>query len=373
MASNVSVIKCADYDRDAVFKAVADAVDTAGGFDVAGKTVLLKPNMLATADPEGAVTSQPEFLRAAIRLVRARGASRILVGDSPAVQSGDSVGQKSGLKPVALDEGAEWVDFSDSIEVAVPDGRLVKRFTIAKVVAEADCVISLCRLKTHSFMYYTGAVKNMFGAIPGLQKSAFHLRFPGKREFGAMLADLMLAVKPSYALMDAIVGMEGPGPRNGSPRHIGVVLAGANPFAVDWVACSIVGYNPLDIPYLREAAGDPVYGFDPGSIAHTGVLPDDVRVHDFKLVPIVHNDTPRSKGPAGRLIRNLTVARPFFLRDRCVLCGACVKICPGSALTMEPDAHGKHYVAVDYQKCVRCYCCHEVCPEDAIALRRRPW
>lgn len=373
MASNVSVIRCADYDLEAVARALTTAVDSAGGFVVAGKTVLLKPNMLTAAGPEGAVTSRPEFLRAAIRLVRERGASRILVGDSPAVQSGDSVGQKSGLRPVALDEGAEWVDFSDSVEVAVPDGRLVRRFAIAKTVADADCVISLCRLKTHSFMYFTGAVKNLFGSIPGLQKSAFHLRFPGKREFGAMLADLMLAVKPSYALMDAIVGMEGPGPRNGSPRPIGVVLAGANPCAVDWVACSIVGYNPLDIPYLQAAAGDPVYGFDPGSIVHTGVQPEEVRVHDFRLVPIVHHDTPRSKGPAGRLFRNLTVPRPFFLRDRCVLCGACVKICPGSALTVESDHRSRKYIAVDYQKCVRCYCCHEVCPEDAIALRRRPW
>lgn len=373
MASNVSIIKCADYDFEAVAGAMKAAVDSAGGLDVAGKTVLLKPNMLATADLQGAVTSRPEFLRAAIRLVRDRGARRILVGDSPAVHSGDTVGLKSGLKPVALEEGAEWVDFTDSVEVAVPDGRLVKRFTIAKAVAEADCVISLCRLKTHSFMYFTGAVKNLFGAIPGLQKSAFHLRFPGKREFGAMLADLMLAVKPSYALLDAIVGMEGPGPRNGSPRQIGVVLAGANPFAVDWVACSLVGYDPLDIPYLREAAGDPVYGFDPGSIAHAGVAPELVRVDDFKLVPIVRNDAPRSKGPAGRLLRNLTVPRPFFLRDRCIACGACVKICPGSALVIESEPHGRKYVAVDYQKCVRCYCCHEVCPEDAIALRRRPW
>ncbi len=372
MANNVSIIRCADYDNEAVFNAVREAVDAAGGLDVAGKSVLLKPNMLATADPEGAVTSRPEFLRAAIRLVRERGASRILVGDSPAVQSGDSVGQKSGLKPVALDEGAEWVDFNDSVEVAVPEGRLVKRFTMAKAVAETDCVISLCRLKTHSFMYFTGAVKNMFGAIPGLQKSAFHLRFPGKHEFGVMLADLMLAVKPSYALMDAIVGMEGPGPRNGSPRQIGVVLAGANAFAVDWVASSLVGYKPLDIPYLREAAADPVYGFDPDSIEHRGVRPEQARVPDFKLVPIVVNDVPKSKGPFGRLIRNLTVPRPFFSRERCVLCGACVKICPGSALTIAAGRAGERFIAVEYQKCVRCYCCHEVCPEDAIDLRRRP-
>ena len=204
MKAVVSIVPCAGYGREAVRGAVAEAARAAGGLDVAGKTVLLKPNMLCTAEIDGAVTTHPEILRAAIRLVRSLGAARVLVGDSPAFQSGDAVGATCGLKPAALDEGAEWVNFSETVEVGVPDGQLVKRFAIARVVAEVDAVISVCRLKNHSFMYFTGAVKNLFGAISGLQKSAFHMRFPGKPEFGTMLADLVLAVKPRYAIMDAI-------------------------------------------------------------------------------------------------------------------------------------------------------------------------
>ncbi|PKL23934.1 MAG: FeS-binding protein [Spirochaetae bacterium HGW-Spirochaetae-3] len=372
MEHSVAIVPCADYEVEPVRAAVADAVEKAGGLAVAGKTVLVKPNMLASADPERAVTTAPEMLRAVIRLLRAGGAARILVGDSPAFQSGDAVGAKSGLKTVALEEGVEWLDFGDSVEVSVPDGRLVKRFAIARAAAEADLIISLCRLKTHSFMYFTGAAKNLFGVIPGLQKSAFHMRFPGKREFGSMLADLTLAVGPVFSIMDAVVAMEGPGPRNGTPRKVGLVLAGANPFAVDWVASSIVGYDPMDVPYLREAAGSAVYGFDSAAIRTVGASPESVRVNDFKLVPIVDEGRAARKGPLGRLLGNLAAPRPFFSRKRCALCGACVKICPAGALEIVEGRGRKRYVAVDYEKCLRCYCCHEVCPEDAIRLLRRP-
>jgi len=371
MKTTISIIPCGDYDRGAVLVAVADAARKAGGLDVAGKTVLLKPNMLATAEIDSAVTTHPEILRASIRLVKSLGARRILVGDSPAFQTGDAVGIKCGLKPVALEEGAEWVDFSETVEVGVPDGQLVKRFALARVVSEVDVVISVCRLKNHSFMHFTGAVKNLFGVIAGLQKSAFHLRFPGKPEFGAMLADLMLAVKPQYAIMDAIVGMEGPGPRNGTPKKVGYVLAGANLFALDWVASSIVGYDPLDIPYLKVAAANTVYGLDPAGIETAGLSLEQARVKDFKRVPIVADSPLQWSGPVRGLFRNLGVPRPFFSREKCVLCGACVKICPAAALVVSGENGDKRFIAIDYAKCLRCYCCHEVCPEDAIALKRR--
>ena len=370
MKTTISILPCGDYDRIAVLEAVAEAARKAGGLDVAGKTVLLKPNLLATAEVDSAVTTHPEILRAVIRLVKSLGARRVLVGDSPAFQSGDAVGIKCGLKPVALEEGAEWVDFSETVDVGVPEGQLVKRFAIARVVTEVDVVISVCRLKNHSFMHFTGAVKNLFGVIAGLQKSAFHLRFPGKPEFGAMLADLMLAVKPGYAIMDAIVGMEGPGPRNGSPKKLGYVLAGANLFALDWVASSIVGYDPMDIPYLKVAAGNPVYGFDPAGIETTGLSLEQARVKDFKRVPIVADSPLRWSGPIRGILRNLGVPRPFFSSEKCVLCGACVKICPAGALVISGKNGDKRFVAIDYGKCLRCYCCHEVCPEDAIALKR---
>jgi uncharacterized protein (DUF362 family)/Pyruvate/2-oxoacid:ferredoxin oxidoreductase delta subunit len=372
MQSTVSIVACEDYSLGPVLRAITEAVDIAGGLDAAGKSVLVKPNMLASASPKQAVSTHPEFLRALIRLLKAKGARRILVGDSPAFQSTDAVGQWNGLKPVTLEEGAEWIDFDDPVEVPTPEALLVKRFNVARVVTEVDLVISLCKLKTHGLMYFTGAVKNLFGIIPGLRKSSLHMRFPGKAEFGTMLADLTLAARPAYAIMDGIVAMEGAGPYGGEPRQLGLVLAGENLFAVDWVAASLIGYDPLDIPYLRVAAdpGSP-YGFNPAGIAGAGLPLDSVRIKDFKRVRIVDDAPSGTRDLWTRLSRDIMVPRPVFSRKRCVLCLACVKMCPAKALAVVTSKTGHKSIAVDYSACIRCYCCHEVCPEHAIDLRRR--
>ncbi len=374
MRSTVSIVACADYSLGPVLQAIADAVDLAGGLEVAGRSVLVKPNMLASASPRQAVSTHPEFLRALIRVLKARGARRILVGDSPAFQSTDAVGQWNGLKPVTLEEGAEWIDFDDPVDVPTPEALLVKRFTVARVVTEVDLVLSLCKLKTHGLMYFTGAVKNLFGIIPGLRKSSLHMRFPGKAEFGTMLADLTLAARPAYAIMDGIVAMEGAGPYGGEPRQVGLVLAGESLFAVDWVAASLIGYDPLDIPYLRAAA-DPglPYAFDPAAIKTAGPPLESVRIRDFKRIRIVDDGRHGKASFRARLSREILVPRPVFNRKRCVLCLACVKMCPAKALSVAGADPGRRHIAVDYSACIRCYCCHEVCQEHAIDLRRRLW
>jgi len=384
MSSTVSIVRCDNFEQAALYRSLSEAVSQAGGLDVAGKSVLLKPNMLASASPAQAVSTHPEFLRAAIRLVRELGARRILVGDSPAFQSTDAIGMWNGLKPVAIAEGAEWVDFGEPVEVETPEALLVKRFSVAKVLTGVDVVISLCKHKTHGLMYFTGAVKNLFGIIPGLKKSALHMRFPGRTEFGTMLADLTLAVKSTYAIMDGIVAMEGAGPYAGTPRQVGLVLAGADLFAVDWVAASIIGYDPMDIPYLRIAAtkkpdgpAPNPYSFDPAGIVTAGLSPGSVRIHDFKLIRIVDDSQTGKKGPLAEAVRKFMVPRPVFSRKLCVLCGACVKICPAKALSIVESntAHnpqvGNKMIAIDYDTCIRCYCCHEVCTEHAIDLKRR--
>ena len=101
-------------------------------------------------------------------------------------------------------------------------------------------------------MMFTGAVKNLFGCIPGLDKAQYHLKVPDRDDFGAMLVDLMLACKPALAVMDAVVGMEGDGPAGGSPRHIGALLASADCLALDVVASAIAGLDPKEV-YSNKA------------------------------------------------------------------------------------------------------------------------
>lgn len=368
MKSQVAIIPCADYELAAVEAAVAQACDAAGFPDVQGKTVLLKPNILRGAEPEKAVSTHPAVLRAAIRYAKAHGAARVLVGESPGFQAGNSAFRKSGLLEAAKAEGAQWVDFSESVQVPVPEGRLVKNFTVAKAAMDADVLVSLCKLKTHTLMYYTGAMKNLFGCVPGLQKPQFHMRFPDRGLFGQMITDLNLALKAEFSLMDAVVGMEGPGPGSGFPRPIGAVLASRDPLALDWAACGIIGLDPHLVANLEDALGRGAWVGSEGDIEVLGTRPEALRIADWKHVPRAGSGG-RAMPPA---LQNLLVGRPFFSRKTCVACGACVTICPGAALELvaEPKAKTGNRIAVDYKKCIRCYCCHEVCPEDAIVVRR---
>jgi len=112
--SKVSIIKCDDYDPQEVYRSIQRAIETSGGFpDVEGKSVLLKPNLLYPVSPEKAVTTHPAIVEALIRIVQERGASSVIVGDSPGVASMDNAGRKSGVREVVFRRGAQWLDFAE--------------------------------------------------------------------------------------------------------------------------------------------------------------------------------------------------------------------------------------------------------------------
>jgi ferredoxin len=253
---------------------------------------------------------------------------------------------------------------------------LVRGFALTAELAECDLVVNLPKLKTHRLMKYTGAIKNLFGLIPGLGKSGFHLRFPDSADFGTMLVDLAAAVPDCFTFMDGIVAMEGEGPGDGDPYELGVVLASAEPAALDWIAASCVGYDPRRLPYLVDAIGRtgrdpaaPIISVGPASLA-------ELAVDDFKLLPY---DT-KGESTAGSLpaiakgfLKRALMDRPIFDPRRCEGCSACVVVCPAKALELEKN--GLNRVLIDDKACIGCFCCHEVCPAHAIRigkLFRRP-
>jgi uncharacterized protein (DUF362 family)/Pyruvate/2-oxoacid:ferredoxin oxidoreductase delta subunit len=376
MKTPVAIVRCPGYDAALLDRALAEAVELAPLPEVKGASVLLKPNILSVSSPDQAVATRGELLAACARLLRSRGAARIMAGESPAWQSHEAAARKSGIRAACDSEGVEWIDFSEGAEFESPMGKRVKRFTLATALRKADILINLPKLKTHRLMRYTGAIKNLFGLVPGLEKSAFHLRFPDNDRFGEMLVDLALAAKSAYSLMDAVVSMEGAGPMNGRPVETGLVIASRDPAALDWIAASVIGYDPRELAYLVDACSRGAWISGPGDIELKGLGLEEAQVPGFELVPPNAGHaffTESLPAPLRRLIRNATVPRPFFDHAKCVRCGGCVKICPPRALEFVPDegAESGKRVAIDYGACIRCYCCHEVCPADAISLRKK--
>jgi uncharacterized protein (DUF362 family) len=167
--------KVPDYDRGRVRDGLIRLLEPLGGMEAfvrSGERVLIKPNMLSAKAPEKAVTTHPEVLRGVIELVKEAGGIP-LVGDSPGIGGFRRVAEKSGILRVIEETGAEPVEFAESMEVAGQG--VFKRFEIARPYMEADRLINLAKLKTHEITTMTCAVKNLFGAIIGTGKAAWHL------------------------------------------------------------------------------------------------------------------------------------------------------------------------------------------------------
>ena len=281
MKTPVALVRCPSYDAAVLDRALAEAVELAPLPELRGASVLLKPNILNAALPEQAISTRGELVAAFARLLKAKGAGRIVAGESPAWQSSEAGARKSGIMAACEAEGVEWLDFSADAEYECPDGVRVKRFRLAAALREADLLVSMPKLKTHRLMRYTGAIKNLFGLVPGLQKSAFHMRFPAPADFGYMLVDLALTAKPAYSLMDAVVSMEGEGPANGRPVETGLLLASRDPLALDWIAASVAGYEPGELGYLVDACARGAWISGPGDIELKGLSIAEARPVDI--------------------------------------------------------------------------------------------
>ncbi len=374
MDTRVALLKCNDYNVQLILDTMKEALRLCGGreaLDVEGKTVLLKPNVLYDALPSKAVTTNPEFLRAAIRLMKELGAAQIYAGDSPGFQKPGFKGKKCGLWNICDEEGAEWYDFSSGTTVLkCPDGKMVNQFIVSNIVEKVDFIISLPKLKTHQLMYFTGAIKNQFGLVPGLSKSPYHMMFPGRNNFAQMLVDLHSALKPAFAFMDAIISMEGPGPGSGYPKRTNLLLASANLLALDITACRLIGYDPDIIPVNRDAIDREIWLSSTSDPQVLGLDITDAKIHDFTKIRPTGNPSQLLEFLTPKFIRNFERSlspKPVFSEKNCIRCGQCVRICPAEALEMHD------MVEIDYKKCIRCFCCHEVCPEDAIKIRRAPF
>lgn len=318
----------------------------------AGTRVLVKPNFLSPASPDEGVLTHPAVIRAVCEYLLEKRA-RVTVSDSPALGSFEKILKDSGVRDALAGLDVECAEFRASAKVDI--GEPFGRIEMAGEVLEADMVVNLPKLKTHSQMLLTLGVKNCFGCIVGFRKAEWHMRAGANNEmFARLLVQIHRAVNPSVTILDGIIALEGEGPgRGGVPRHLGVLMAGDSALAVDVTVCRMLGIEPEGLLTNRMARR---MGLIPERIDVEGALPE---VENFKTpgaTSLIYGPKPFQ----GFVRRHLT-RRPVADEKLCDLCGDCRTFCPAGAIE-----EGGAKLRFDYDKCIRCYCCIEVCPKGAL-------
>lgn len=367
-SSKVALVYCEQYELEAVRTAVKRGLDLLGGsslFAQPGEKILIKPNLLVGEAPERNVSPHPTVFQAVLEQFQATGA-QLSFGDSPGFGNPRAAARKAGLLPVADALGVPVADFQTTENVSFPEGNLIKQFTLAKGVMEADGLISLCKLKSHALTRITGAIKNQFGCIPGLMKPEFHAKLSNATLFSKMLVDLNLCVKPRLYIMDGIIGMEGNGPRNGTPRPMHVLVFSTDPVALDAAICRMVH---LDESLVEPIVWGKMYGLGRNHFEILGDPLERFDAPDFQVNRARLKTTTQENNLGTRLMRRYISPRPVISAELCTKCGRCTESCPA-----QPKAliWGNGHTAppqYEYGNCIRCYCCQELCPNEAITVK----
>jgi uncharacterized protein (DUF362 family)/NAD-dependent dihydropyrimidine dehydrogenase PreA subunit len=362
----VAVMKCESYAQ--VQSALSHGLDLLGGlseFCEPNQRILLKPNLLLGDKPEKGTATHPEFFKAVSKILKSGGA-KLSYGDSPGVGSPEMAVRTSGLGDVADSLGMTLADFIHTHEVVNPDGNLIKQFWLAEGLSGMDGIINLPKIKTHGLMRLTGAVKNLFGCLPGVQKATFHARLKDEFLFAEMLVDLAELISPRLHIMDGVLGMEGNGPRNGRMRPIGLVMLSTNPHALDHCVARIMNLDPSLVSTLQVAQERGLY------------QPEDIEILGEALAPFVIEDYDVNRSKASTtgqqkfymdLFRDWVTPKPVIDPQACTMCGRCVSVCPASPKAVRFLNGRQQAPQYEYKHCIRCYCCQETCPDEAINIR----
>ncbi len=359
--ATVAIQRCRDYEFKRVAVAIHEALSHLGGigaFVRPEQKVLIKPNMLSAKAPEAGVTTHPAVLEAVIREVQSAG-GKVRVGDSPsAVFRGLArYWENTGFRAVAERTGVPLLNFEAGGTVVRKSEN--REYHLAKHVFEADVVINLPKMKTHGLALYTGAIKNLYGCLPGFQKARYHKTHPHPEDFSGVLVDIYDCIRPTLTIMDAVLAMEGNGPSTGEIRTAGLILASADGVALDAVANRIMGYKPGEVHTTRIAGERGIGESDLNQIQIMGEKIDSVILSNFSLPPThVLRWVPKF---LVNWVGKFLWVRPRTDLSKCTVCGICAKVCPVHAIEMKAG-----HPITDYDLCINCMCCNESCPESAI-------
>lgn len=371
----VAISRADGYDTHALTRIIKEHFDALGiGADTfSGKKVVIKPNLIMKKGPEYAATTAPEILDAVLTILDGFDCASVTIAESSGgpytKESLEGAYRVCKIKDAAKGHKVSLNFDTSFTEIEFVQGKLVKKFNIITPINEADVIINLPRLKTHSLTGMSGAVKNFFGVIPGLQKFEMHARFPDYNDFSDMLCDLcsLMMQKTTVNILDAIVGMEGNGPTGGKPRKIGCLLTSQNPFNLDIIAKELICAG--EVLSVKEGISRELSADTADDVTVIGDGYKDYIVRDFARPDSKKRGLVAMLSTlAGGRFAKFFSPRPVITK-RCIGCAECERSCPQKTIHME-EVHGKKKAVIDLDRCIKCFCCQELCPKHAIDVKK---
>ncbi|MDD3170831.1 MAG: DUF362 domain-containing protein [Bacilli bacterium] len=374
--TKVVLTKCEEYNLDLIKQDLRSSLSFLGGLESFIKKsdkVFIKLNCVGPFEAEKGITTHPVFAQAVIQLVKEI-TTNIIIGDNPATKDLTFTLKKNGLYDVIIAEGVEILDGRESTTIVNENCHIYNQFQVSKSMVDVDVMINLPKLKTHSLAYMTGAEKNLFGFIFGLNKAGWHVKASNPLEFGEAINDLYGAILNAFKdkkilhIMDGIIGLEGEGPSSGGiTKKANAILMSTDAVSLDRVAVEVVHLDNKKL-FINKIAGERGYGEN--NLENIEVLGNSIDdFADINFLP------PKdSLGNLGlrmlriKTFRNVLLEHPVVMHNSCIRCGECAKICPPKAMTIKAG----EFPRLNKSHCIRCWCCSEVCPKNAIKKSRRP-
>jgi len=364
--SKVIVKECTKYNVDTIEEKLNDSIKLLGGinsFVKAGDKVLLKVNLLTIKKPEQAATTHPAFVEALARVFINHGCD-VYLADSPGGPFIHTmlkrVYKATGMEAIASRLDVTLNHDTSSKHIFVNDSVLYKSMKVCNYLDDMDHVISVSKMKTHAFMTLTGAVKNLFGIVPGLAKADLHMQYPKILDFSNMIIDVCEYIKPTLSFMDGIVAMEGEGPGSGDPKVMNSILVSDNPYHLDYVSAKLMKLVPMEVPTILNSVKRGMISKDFSDIEIIG------EVEPFIPAEFVHAKTNSIDSGHASLLNKLLKRYPNIITKECIGCKLCAEVCPANTI----DIINKKAV-INYKDCISCFCCHEFCPAKAINVKRK--
>ena len=379
----IALDRVSDYEVSRLEAVLRSQLERLGCTDMfRGKKVVIKPNLVMKTSPDTAATTNPAVLEAMIRILKDSAAETVIAESPGGLYTEQTL--RANYKACGIADVAErWgvtLNYDTSHKTAeAPKAKTSKLFDVINPILDADVIVNLAKLKSHSLTGYSGAVKNYFGVVPGVTKFEMHSRFPDYNDFGSMIVDLcemLQDMKPTFNVLDGIVAMEGNGPTGGSPRRLDVLMSGTNPFTLDIAGTSLIKTDSVIM--LDEGARR---GFCPKSADELCVL-SDKKLSDFAVDDFQKPDTAK-RGIGSSMLANLPTMfgghlnawlqpRPVINKKVCVGCGECERSCPRHTISMRAGKNGKKQAFIIDEGCIKCYCCQELCPFKAVKIKKNP-